>query len=198
MNSPKIKIGISPLAHFEPSLNRFNVYSDSLQIDKESKRLLKDSFFIDNNFAFYLCYPYLFASAFNVDEKKVADLSIAGYLYYKSIIFMDELLDKNKISMELVTKITICQEEAIKLLSSIFPLSSQFWKNWNQRRIEYLNAFHVDKVLLNVKSFKEFEVHAGNKSAFGKVAIDALNLLSLPSDVKLYQKLLKGTSKNSY
>ena len=154
MTSPKIKTGILPLAHFESSRLRFNDYIDSLQIDKQSKFLLKDGTFIDNNFAFYLCYPYLFSSAFKIDEEKVATLSIAGYLYYKSIIFMDELLDINNMSMTLITKITICQEESIKLLSSFFPLLTPFWRNWNQRRLEYFNAYHIDKVLRHVDSFQ--------------------------------------------
>jgi hypothetical protein len=194
MNSSSYKIssGIKPLAGFEIALKRFNDYIETLPLDARNKARLNDSVFIEKNFSFYLCYPYLFSTAFDIDESKVSDLAIAGYLYYKSIIYWDEILDEEKISIEAISMVSICQEESIKLLSSIFSLESPFWNYWNQRRNEYAEAQYVDKVTHKINSFNEFEVHAGKKSAFGKVAIDALYLMSGCKNPKLYKDLIKS------
>lgn len=147
--------------------------------------------FIDEVLPFYTHYPGIFAAAFSIREK-VEMLNIAGYLYHRSIIYLDRLLDEQSSESMLMLLSTICQEECIKILVTIYPLGSEFWKIWNLRRNEYLQALQVDKVTHRVNSYEDFEQLADDKSAFGKISIDCLYLLSEQKDSNLYHALLQS------
>ena len=82
-------------------------------------------------------------------------------------------------------------EESIKILSSIFSITDDFWKNWNIRKKEYLQAFKTDKLFLNNISENDFEMLADYKSANGKTAIDILWTLNLINESD-YINLLKS------
>ena len=103
---------------------------------------------------------------------------------------MDNVLDQQSSKSELILLSSICQEECIKILTTIYPLNSPFWKTWNQRRNEYLYAYQLDKAPHKVNSYDDFEVLADYKSAFGKIPIDCLYLLSGNKNETLYNSLL--------
>ncbi len=155
------------------------------------KSFVLDKKFLADNPDYYLYYPYLFSSAFDVPDDTDL-LSIAGFLYYKSIIFFDEILDQGRFDSNKFFLANICQEEAVKILASMFDLSSPFWKSWNKRRQEYLQALAIDKGKGEVQSFEDFEQLADFKAAFGKVAIDALHERSVTKNEPLYHALLQS------
>lgn len=152
-----------------------------------------DEDFIASNPSYYLYYPYLFRNYFQVKDKETIDLlSISGFLYYKAIILIDDIFD-NKNSKDNFQKFfiaNICQEETIKILSSFFSASSEFWKIWNVRKLEYAKAYKLDKNPDGIREFSDFEVLADYKSAFGKVAIDCLFHLSEKKNKLVYTALL--------
>ncbi len=151
--------------------------------------------FIDYNPIFYTYYPYLFNEAFSIKKKEVLDsLSLAGFLYYKALITIDNLFDKKSSSNSFQRYLiaNICQEEAIKVLSSLFPKNSPFWDTWNLRKVEYMKAYQMDKGFHKITSYKEYESLADYKSAFGKIAIDSLYFLSGETHKEAYQKILKS------
>lgn len=137
--------------------------------------------FINTNPSYYLYYPYLFNEYFNFHDKDKLDLiSMSAFLYYKSVILIDDIFDNDKKTNNFKNYFiaNICQEETIKILSSFFSMDSSFWKTWNNRKLEYVKAFQLDKALQQIKNYEEFENLADYKSAVGKVAIDCLYYLS--------------------
>ena len=77
---------------FKESLENIQRYLDGLGYPKEVIENICFQKFIQNNPDYYLYYPYLFDSAFDFSDKKVLEmLSIAGFLYYRSIILMDDI-----------------------------------------------------------------------------------------------------------
>ncbi len=151
--------------------------------------------FINCNPSYYLYYPYLYSDYFNFKDKKALNfLSIAGFLYYKSIILSDEIFDNitNKKDFKKYYLSCIYQEESIKILSSFFDKDSHFWKIWNLRKLEYIQAYQIDKGQSKLSGFREFEQLADYKSAFGKIAIDILYYLSLVKNKNRYNDLLKS------
>jgi hypothetical protein len=154
-----------------------------LPIPEQYKNYLLDSSVWGKNPQFYSEYPDLFRVYFNdVEQETVNRLSIAGFLYYQSTLLTDALIDEKDLSKFPV--ISICQEEAVKILTSIFGIQSVFWEKWNNRRNEYFKAVAIEKQLYqkeNVDSV-EYEMLADYKSAFGKVAIDCLRVLTKYQD----------------
>lgn len=154
-----------------------------------------DENFILSNPQYYLYYPYLFNNYFGIRDTKTLNLiSISGFLYYKSIILIDDVFDNknsnNKFQKYFIAN--ICQEETVKILSSFFDKDSSFWNTWNTRKFEYAKAYKLDKTLKNIKTYAEFEDLADYKSAFGKIAIDCLYHLSNKKNEFVYTSLLKS------
>jgi squalene-hopene/tetraprenyl-beta-curcumene cyclase len=170
-------------------MEKFNFYIQNLPISDTFKSVILDSNFINGNPAFYQNYPSLFSNAFSITKEHLDLLDISGYLYYQATIFTDSLIDKKDISK--FPLISICQEESIKILTSIYGLESDFWELWNKRRNEYLDAIVFEKGLSKkeVVTIEEYETLADAKSAFGKVAIDCLYSLD-NTNKAVYEKLL--------
>ncbi|TVZ27314.1 hypothetical protein JM83_2349 [Gillisia sp. Hel_I_86] len=151
--------------------------------------------FISSNPSYYLYYPYLFNDYFQVKNKETLNLlSISGILYYKAIILIDDIFDNkdSKYKFQKFFIANICQEETIKILSSLFSANSDFWKTWNVRKFEYAKAYRLDKNLKSIQNFSEFVVLADYKSAFGKIAIDCLFYLSNKKEKTMYKALLES------
>lgn len=154
-----------------------------------------DEIFINSNPSYYTYYPYLFNNAFGIHDKNVLEtLTLAGFFYYKAIINVDSIFDKknpeNVFNKYVISN--ICQEETIKLLSSLFHKTHPFWELWNLRKLEYLKAFEIDKKPKKITSYNDYETLADYKCAFGKIAIDSLFYLSEKKDKKLYNSILKS------
>lgn len=149
--------------------------------------------FISKNPEFYLYYPFLFNTLFNYyDEDTLTQISIAGFLYYKSIIFLDDIFDntksKNKFYKYIIAN--ICQEETIKILTGVFGVESEFWTLWNRRKIEYAKAFKIGSSDFKKFDYPTFEMLADYKCAFGKIGIDALYILTDKQHRETYKKVL--------
>lgn len=169
----------------------FQSYIQNLTISNIFKEQILDKQFLENNPVYYQNYPSLFANAFSISQKLIELLDIAGYLYYQATIFTDSLIDDNEVSK--FPLITICQEESIKILTSIYGLENNFWNLWNKRKNEYLQAIYLEKTLLKkeIVTIEEYEVLADKKAAFGKVAIDCLfSIINKNED--LYNQLLQS------
>lgn len=156
---------------------RHNIVSDDI------KALLKDSDF--NEYAyFYNCYPYLFVEAFEgIEAKQLEMLNIAGFLCYKAIVLRDDFIDKLKPDVHDTKKGEVSKlffNEAQKILSEIFNEESSFGLYWQKRKLELDSTEELDKSYQTeyIGTF-QYESFADNKSAFAKLAIDGLHVLSL-------------------
>ncbi|BFO68094.1 prenyltransferase/squalene oxidase repeat-containing protein [Chryseobacterium sp. KCF3-3] len=140
---------------------------------------------------FYKYYPKLFHDYYPKIEKSTVNiLSEAGYSYYQSILKLDSIIDNMEVHK--IFNVLNLQEETIKILSSVYPENHIFWKYWNMRKIEYFEAIFLEKNLWeNPNSDNYYEV-ADKKSAFGKVAIDCLYVLSENKDEEVYKLLLES------
>ncbi len=167
----------------------YTTYIKNLALSDSFKNSIIDEKFAKNNPSYYQNYPLLFSKAFLIAEKDLELLNVAGYLYYQATIFTDALIDEQDISK--FALISVCQEESIKILTSIFGLKHRFWTLWNSRKKEYLEAVYLEKTFLkkNSISIEDYEILADKKSAFGKVAIDCLYSID-ETNATLYHQLL--------
>lgn len=167
----------------------FKNYVEKLDILEIYKNQILDENFINSNPVYYQNYPSLFAQVFVISKKNTCLLDIAGFLYYQATLLTDLLIDEGDVSK--FPLISICQEESIKILTSIYGLKSDFWKFWNSRRNEYLEAIYLEKYFLQKEniSIEQYEELADKKSAFGKVAIDCLYNLDDKNE-HIYKQLL--------
>ena len=178
----------------------FKSYVSGLWMNDKFKNIIIDDYFINNNPLCYLFYTEIFSTLFPQNPECIEStrkLNIAGYLYFMSIMEVDTLIDEikpdvlkqqEKHFLPLIS--SICQEESIKLLSSLFPVDSKFWKVWNERREEYLQAIIIDKQNPKTITQIQFEELADKKSAFGKIAIDSLFCLYGAGKDALYKRVL--------
>lgn len=116
---------------YNQAKRNYQTYVKNLFIDNKLKNIILSDF-IEENPKFYLYYPNLFC-----DEKKpfqneeIKFVSIAGYLFYQSILMLDKIIDEGAPSKDFIL-VNVLQEEAIKLLTSIFDLNSHFWNIWTK------------------------------------------------------------------
>ncbi|UJH68196.1 prenyltransferase/squalene oxidase repeat-containing protein [Allomuricauda sp. SCSIO 65647] len=178
---------------FEKSKKSFIQYVNSLEIHPNFKEIISDFGFVEENPPFYVYYPCLFSLPSSINDNLLNDLSIAGYFFYQSTLFLDALMDEHDSSR--LAASMICQEEAIKILSSIFDLESEYWRLWNQRRNEFFEADYLEKNLLESGKdilIRNYEKLADYKSAFGKAAIDSLYVLNKDCYKNCHQDLLNS------
>ncbi|XLS28966.1 hypothetical protein ACJD0Z_17435 [Flavobacteriaceae bacterium M23B6Z8] len=151
--------------------------------------------FIARNPEFYLYYPFLFNTLFDYyNEELLTKIAIAGFLYYKSIIFLDDIFDNAKSQNKFYKYIiaNICQEETIKILTDIFGSESEFWSLWNLRKMEYAKAFKIGSLDHEKFDYPTFETLTDYKCAFGKIGIDALHILTGKRHEKVYKNVLES------
>ncbi|CAM3568604.1 hypothetical protein [Flavobacterium saliperosum] len=148
------------------------------------------------NPAFYLFYPFLFKDYFEIEnESDVDNVSVAGFLFYLSLLHTDYLTDTKNVSTESKTdKLFLIQnltEQSIKILTTVFPKQSELWKLWAVRQREQHNSKEIEQNLLSETFTKEqYEKLADYKSSFGKAAIDCCYVLSSDKNKFAYDKLL--------
>jgi hypothetical protein len=167
----------------------YQEYINSLPISIIYKEILLDKKLSENNPIYYQHYPSLFSNLFSLKKNELEMLNIAGYLYYLATIFTDSLIDEHDLSKFPI--ISICQEESIKILTSIYSLESNFWTLWNIRKNEYFEAVIIEKKISKkeVVLIEDYEILADQKSAFGKVAIDCLFSID-KINPSIYEKLM--------
>lgn len=176
----------------ERYINRYKNYIKKLNLNGSIEKAIVDDDFINANQEFYLYYPELFSAAFDVKKEDVALLCTAGYLYYQSTLFMDSVIDEKEFHK--IAYVTVCQEESIKILTSIYGKDSIFWNYWNQRRNEYYTAIYLEKNIHTKEniSIDDYLKIADYKSSFGKAAIDTLFVLSKCRNTEAHQSLLRS------
>ncbi|MEM6816107.1 MAG: hypothetical protein AAF600_17250 [Bacteroidota bacterium] len=183
----------------QPSLtarkSTFNEFINKLAILNSTKEyILHEDFFKRADFPNeYLYYPELFAKPFIKEQaiNEILPINIAGYLYLRSIIILDRMMDKKELDPGELILLTQFQEMSLKILSETFIDKPQFWEKWNQRKSEYLQAAHLERTNTYL-SFEVFEELADYKSAFGKVAIDSVYIYGNETQSSIYQNLLES------
>lgn len=164
-------------------------YIDGLALDERLKKFITDEVFINDNPEFYLYYPALFSEYFEIEKEKLELLCIAGYLYYQATIFLDKVIDDK--NLDLLFPSMVCQEESVKILSSLYPLNSNFWTLWNQRKMDYQKAILLEKQINENPSFENYSKLAILKATFGNCAIDGMFLLTDKKSENVYKILLQ-------
>lgn len=164
------------------AFNPIKTHIQQLGLPQSIAEIILDESFVQRNPSYYLAYASLFSEAFTIrDEQFLKTLNIAGFLYYRFIIINDHFIDKKTIDDNLdyhayqLAALT-CHEESIKMLCSLFTYPSSFWEYWSLRKKEYLWAVKTEKETKDSLTANLFEKLADAKSAFGKIAIDALYL----------------------
>lgn len=179
-------------------INSKNIIKQYCQKLHYGSEIADDEFFC-NNPRFYLYYPYLFAEAFNYsNHPKLKKLCIAGFLLYRAAIIKDKLLDEvhdKKLEgkhKQYITIKEICQDEAMHILMSLFDSKSSFWQLLKKRKIELNLVEQLETQLYSNYSIQKYYKLADYKSAFGKLAIDSIFVLSGNRHNDVYKILLNA------
>jgi squalene cyclase len=143
-------------------------------IPQKIKDYILDKRYFHKNPQYYLYYPYLFLSDNKYDSTFINQLSIAGFLLYKSILIKDDMLDKSRVNVDDFSAAGVMQEEALRMLMCLFGKEDKFWNLWYKRKDEYFHAYKLDKNLKTIDSYEEFENLCDKKSSMGKIGIDSL------------------------
>ena len=155
----------------------------------------------DQSPSFYRQFPALFLPYFSINKKShktIHDLSEAGYLYYLSLLQMDQLIDEG--NLRVVPLMINLQEQAVKSLTNLFGADSDFWIYWDSRKKDYFEAIKIERSLkeektVSIDSYKEL---ADKKVAFSKIAVDALFIISGRVNYSIYKKLLESQKLFSF
>ena len=126
---------------------------------------------------FYINLVDFFSPLFKIDDLNLIKLSGASYLYFKTLISFDKLIDKDEeynISYEFMFHF----QEAVRILESLFP-SEIFW-NQLYSHFEQLYIINTEEKKLSQESASEIilEEIAKGKSIMVYSIIDALTILS--------------------
>lgn len=148
----------------------------------------------------YLIFPYLFKKAFRANETFAEKLCVSGFLYFKYLLAVDELIDndspdkKNDGSAMTLLKSHIYHEESLKILASLFGKNKTFWELWNKRNNEFLKSIMLDKEYNPAMTFDTYKMLSITKCAFSKVAVDAYFSRLQPNEqnTKIYNDLIQS------
>ncbi|MDD7558764.1 MAG: hypothetical protein SOW44_07935 [Porphyromonas sp.] len=147
-----------------------------------------DRNFVDNTNKIYFSYPLLFKGLFDFvafDKNFIEQLSIAGFLLYRSIIINDRIRDEDEVEKvgiygkdALITVSEYCKKEAFILLGKLFRNESIFWRFIAQAKAEFdtekcleREIEKYDSVYDKLSKFRELSYV---KAVFGRLALDAL------------------------
>ncbi|CAL1517711.1 prenyltransferase/squalene oxidase repeat-containing protein [Chitinophaga sp. MM2321] len=130
---------------------------------------------------FYLLYPSLFKKVFGErDNHLVQQLCISGFFYFRYLLCLDAMNDKDELpgSPPESTSITLLkahvyQDEALKILARMFGDSPGFWQLWSKRNSEFLGSILLDAAYNPQMSFDTYKKLCITKCSISKVAIDA-------------------------
>ncbi len=155
-----------------------------------------------NNDAFesnkiFLCYPYLFGTALDLPAKHPAikSIAVAGYLYFYSLLKIDDLFDAASETMgaKVMMFILKSHEEAIKILSQYFNIECPFWQNWNRLHDTYYHNIVQEKKLRQQKAISKYKYDqiAIRRNAVGLVALEAVRHLKKNTNDSRYLALTR-------
>lgn len=156
------------------------------KLDHSSIILEKE--FIDNTHDIYFAYPLLFADLFpsaEFDSIFLEQLSIAGFLLYRSIIIQDRLSDHDdseKVARfgvdSLSETIKYCHQVAFQIFGDLFPSHSEFWSFLTELKEEHVKETHLEKSIESNSQMHKclclFEQLSYFKANYGRLSIDAL------------------------
>jgi hypothetical protein len=171
-------------------------YIKRILTSEHIKTLLKDGSF--NEYAyFYDCYPYLFKEAFEgINATKLEQLNIASFLCYKAIVLKDDYIDKTTPDVIDARKAEISRlflDEAKKILLELYGNESSFWMYWQKRKLELDSTNELDRLfIVDHLEINKYETFADNKSAFAKLAIDGLYVLSHENNTETHMALISS------
>lgn len=188
------------IKNIKTAVDQYKKYITALDLKKEAKETLISDEFIYNVDLVYTYYPMLFNEAFGVTDKEFLNkLSLAGYFCFQSINTFDDLIDTvtpSKVFEKYIFSIQML-EESIKLLTTLFNIDAPFWNYWMLRKKEFSNAYKTSKKLDNsIKNLTDYEALANDKSAYAKLAIDSLYLISEMDNKKEIHDVLLQSQKH--
>jgi hypothetical protein len=118
-----------------------------------------------------------------ISEAELIKLSGCSYLYFRTLIFMDNVIDKQVKDEELPNLLVYIDlfEKSVKDLSGLFNQTSPFWESFKTLKENYKNYVFEEKHLNKLKENFErakFEELAHGKSIMCQAIIDALEVLN--------------------
>ncbi len=141
---------------------------------------------------YYLMFPYLFRNAFSTPKASVThEICISGYFYFKYLLSMDALIDKDSGGDErlLLMQAHVFHEESMKLLAKHFGKNEIFWELWKKRNNDFLKSILSDKDYNLRMKFEDYAKLSKNKCSFSKVAIDCYYSKSRQKNDDLFNAL---------
>jgi hypothetical protein len=142
------------------------------------------------NHRFYLELPKGLSVIFtDISEESLHELLVSSYLYFRTLLFLDDLLDgetrtASEGEVEEIFLYFSLYERAIRGLTGLFPGEHPFWAQLDQCKKEYALANQQEKqVSAEARSWtqQEYEALAAGKSAVCGAMVHALKGLGSTS-----------------
>ncbi|WP_138430610.1 hypothetical protein [Fodinibius saliphilus] len=144
---------------------------------------------------FYLDLFSMLSPAFpNVDQVVVERLSLAGYLYFRTTLLLDQQFDtvSDNTNTSSIKRMMLCMayhERSIKELTQVFESNHPFWEEFDVIKKRYLEANMLEKKLSKEQQFfteKLFEQLAEGKSGLSIASVLALCSVNNNFDTEKY------------
>lgn len=194
-----IRIGSNELAEIEKKVielrQNFIKFTLELALPKSLEKEIFPETFLSSGY--YLAFPFLFKQAFKEkDNYFVNNLCICGYLYFKYLICIDSLHDKDLENHEnsknesiLLLRSHVFHQQSLILLGKSFGSNNLFWVFWNNRNKEFFNSFVLDAKYNLDLSFEDYKKLSISKCSFLKTTIDAYYSKKIRGRKKLHESL---------
>lgn len=130
----------------------------------------------------YLVFPLFFSRCFGTFRPtELNHLCSAGYLYFKYLLCVDTVLDKdvmetheNAVPSEVLQlRSHIYHEQSLRRLAALFPPKSGFWASWERRNNEFLQSILLDKKYRPDLELETYIQISHGKCAFLKASADS-------------------------
>lgn len=126
---------------------------------------------------FYLELPHGLAVLFpGVSDSQLNDLVVSSYLYFRTLLVLDDLLDGEKHAaseseVEIIFLYFSLYERAIRGLAALFPGSHCFWEQLEECKKEYALANQQEKRALGRGHTQTWTQQSYEQMAVGKSAV---------------------------
>lgn len=133
----------------------FKDFIASQDIPEAVKQQETDNRFLKDHQLYLSLFEWLKPIFPELKDSIIQKLSIAGYIYFRTVLLMDQLMDgKNQDQQFTISRLILClayHEKAIKELSDMFSSENDFWNDFEKIKKGYIQANLFEKELSQTK-----------------------------------------------
>ncbi|MCQ2337233.1 MAG: hypothetical protein MJ010_08675 [Paludibacteraceae bacterium] len=152
---------------------------------------------LDKSPEFYRHFASLFTPYYHLnDDDRIKDLNDSGYLLYQCVMQLDRIIDDQDVDRS--PFMLSLFEMSLEKLHQIFPLKSDFWRLWRERKYFFFQAIDYEKNINHDSAlWSDYCEISVKKAGLGALAIDALHYIADDKNWKIHNSLFNSYSNFS-